>query len=123
MKWYPSALQKYSDFEGRASRKEYWTLVLFNVFILILAKLLDRGLGAITHNGVGDLVYYLCIAVLFLPGIAVNVRRLHDVNKSGWFMFLNLVPIIGFIWILVLTCLDGTRGENKYGSDPKLRNT
>jgi uncharacterized membrane protein YhaH (DUF805 family) len=112
MDWYLKVLKNYTVFDGRARRKEYWMFVLFNMVFTFVLGFLDGILSA------GFLVVLYYLAVL-LPWIAVAVRRLHDVGKSGWFLFIGLIPIIGAIWLLVLYCIDGDAGENKYGPNPK----
>jgi len=112
MNWYLKVLKNYAVFDGRARRKEYWMFVLFNMVFAFVLGFLDGILSA------GFLVVFYSLAVL-LPSIAVAVRRLHDVGKSGWFLFIGLIPIIGGIWLLVLYCIDGDVGENKYGPNPK----
>ena len=119
MKWYLKVLKQYADFNGRARRKEYWMFVLFNMIFGIAAIILDNVLG-IAVEGVGyGLLYGLYTLVVFIPGLAVVVRRLHDVEKSGWMFFIILIPLIGVIWLLVLMLTDSNPGENKYGPNPK----
>ncbi len=120
MNWYLSVLKNYAVFIGRARRKEYWMFALFNIIFCIVAMILDKIFGT-AYAGImgGGLIYYLyCLAVL-IPSLAVAVRRFHDVGKSGWFLFIGLIPIIGAIWILVLLCSDGNPGANIYGANPK----
>jgi len=107
MNYYFEVLKKYAVFSGRARRKEYWTFVLFN-FIIGLVLGFTK---AIHGSNVSLLITIYQLAIL-IPSIAVGVRRMHDVNKSGWYL---LIPIYN----LVLTLTDGTRGDNKYGPDPK----
>lgn len=107
MNYYFSALSRYATFSGRATRSEFWYFVLFNMIIAIGIAVAEYVLGTTFLSNIYSL------AVL-LPSLAVAVRRLHDVNKSGWFY---LVPFYNiYLW-----CLDGTRGENAYGEDPKGR--
>jgi len=113
MSWFIGALKKYATFSGRARRQEYWMFVLFYVLFAIVASLLDMVLGTVT---IITLVYSLAMIV---PMLAVLVRRLHDQDKSGAWFFITFVPIVGSIWLLVLTCTEGTTGPNKYGEDPK----
>ncbi len=103
--WYVTVLKKYADFNGRSRRSEYWYFFLVNVIISLILNLIGRGTGL----GILSLVYSLIVLV---PGIAVAVRRMHDVNKSGWFI---LIPIYN----LILACTEGTKGDNQYGADPK----
>ena len=105
MKWYITVLKNYAEFNGRARRSEYWYFMLFNTIISIVISVIE--LSAKTQ--VLGIVYNLAIIV---PSIAVAVRRMHDVGKSGWFC---LIPIYN----LILACTDGDHGPNEYGNDPK----
>lgn len=119
MNWYLKVLRQYADFTGRARRKEYWMFVLFNIIFAIIAMILDNVLGlAWGELGYGP-IYLLYALFVFIPGLAVAVRRLHDINKSGWMILVSLIPIIGAIWLLVLFVMDGTPGANQYGPNPK----
>ncbi len=119
MNWYIQVLKKYAVFSGRASRKEYWMFVLFNIIFAIVATILDNILGT-TMEGVGyGLIYSLYMLAVLIPSIAVTVRRLHDTDRSGWWILIVLIPIIGWIWLLVLMILEGNAGDNKYGPSPK----
>jgi len=114
MEWYLRVVKdNYANFGGRARRKEYWMFVLFNMLFVFAALVVDYILGTF------PLLYVLYILGIILPSIAVTVRRLHDVGKSGWWYFIVLIPIIGAIWLLVLLCTDGTPGANSYGPSPK----
>ena len=113
MKWYMQCWSKYGVFSGRARRKEYWMFVLFNAIMSVILQIID---GALMTGGVLCGIYYL---VAFIPSTAVLARRLHDIDKSGWFMLVCLIPLIGWIWLLVLVCTEGTRGDNRFGADPK----
>ena len=117
---------KYADFKGRARRKEYWMWTLYYTLILLFAMVLDNVLGLNFELLGQDLGYgwlYVIIGITHLiPGLGIVVRRLHDVGKSGWFYLIILIPLIGFIWILVLFCTDGVKEDNKWGSNPKLIN-
>jgi len=119
MNWYLQVLRNYAVFSGRARRKEYWMFGLFNIIFSIAAIILDNILGtAIEDVGYG-VFYFLYALAVIIPSLAVSVRRLHDVGKSGWFLFIALIPIIGGIWLLVLFCTDGKAGANEYGPNPK----
>ena len=119
MNWYLKVLKQYADFSGRARRKEYWMFVLFNMIFAIVAAILDNVLGiAMEGTGYGTLYGIYALAVL-IPGLAVAVRRLHDVGKSGWMILITLIPLIGAIWLLVLLVTDSNLGENQYGQNPK----
>lgn len=119
MNWYLKVLKQYADFKGRARRKEYWMFVLFNMIFTIVAMILDR----ITGLTIGELPYGVFYVVYMLavliPGLAVMVRRLHDISKSGWMVLIALIPIVGAIWLIVLAVQDSTPGENQYGPNPK----
>jgi uncharacterized membrane protein YhaH (DUF805 family) len=127
MNYYLNALRNYALFSGRARRSEYWYFVLFNAIFSLLAGVLDHLLGTSfiinTINGPIDFYYGYCYLVyaliVFLPSLAVLVRRLHDVGKSGWFFLISLIPIVGAIWLLVLLFTDSVEGLNKYGLNPK----
>lgn len=118
MEWYLKVLKNYVGFSGRARRKEYWMYSLFTLVALLLAMLLDGLLGLRGESGVGALYTLYALATL-LPGLAVSVRRLHDIGRSGWWMLIALVPIIGAIVLIVFAVSEGTRGDNAYGPDPK----
>ena len=114
-----SVLNKYATFSGRARRSEYWWFALFNWIVLVAAILLDNMFGiAFYQLGYGPL-YLLAALALFIPNLAVFVRRLHDINKSGWNFFWSLIPIVGAILLLVWACTDSDRGTNQYGDSPK----
>lgn len=119
MNWYLQVLKKYAEFSGRARRKEYWMFALFNIIFLVVAIILDNVLGT-AIEGVGYGLFYILYALaVLIPGLAVAVRRLHDVGKSGWMMLIALIPLIGAIWLLVLMVIDSNPGENEYGPNPK----
>lgn len=117
---------KYSDFSGRARRKEYWYWTLNYIIVLLIAMVMDNLLGLNFELLGQDLGYgwlYLIVGIThFLPGLSMVIRRLHDVGKSGWFYFIILIPLIGIIWMLVLVCSDGVKEENKWGTNPKSIN-
>lgn len=127
MNYYLNVLKHYAIFSGRARRSEYWYFALFNLIFSILAILLDHALETNfkiqTFNGTINSPYGYCyliyIIAVFLPGLAVLVRRLHDVGKSGSFVFISLIPIVGAIWLLVLMFTDSISGPNEYGLNPK----
>ena len=119
MDWYLKVLKQYADFNGRARRKEYWMFVLFNIIFGTIAMVLDNVLGiAMDSMGYGP-IYGLYVIVVLIPSIAVSVRRLHDLGKSGWMLLIALIPIIGAIWLLILFVKEGEQGENEYGPDSK----
>ena len=119
MNWYLKCWKQYADFSGRARRKEYWMFVLFNIIVAIIAGIIDGVLGLINPEigfGVFGGLYSLAA---FIPGLAVSVRRLHDIGKSGWYYLLGLIPLLGAIVLLVWFCTEGEHGANKWGEDPK----
>jgi uncharacterized membrane protein YhaH (DUF805 family) len=120
LNWYLGVLKKYAVFTGRARRKEYWFFVLFHVLIFLLFVMIDGLTGTLNEaTGFGLTSSLYSLAVL-IPGIAVLVRRLHDIDRSGWWVLLGLVPFVGGIVLLVLAALDSTPGENRFGPNPKL---
>jgi uncharacterized membrane protein YhaH (DUF805 family) len=112
MEWYIGVLKKYAVFDGRARRKEYWMFVLFNIIVSIVLGIL----GALIKFPIFQIVYGLAV---LLPGIGVSIRRLHDTNRSGWWLLIAFVPIVGAIILLIFMVTDGTPGDNKYGPNPK----
>lgn len=119
MNWYLQALKKYADFTGRARRKEYWFFVLFYLIIVIVLGIIDGMIGTTMQGaGIGILTCIYMLA-MFLPGLAVTVRRLHDTGRSGWWVLINLVPLIGAIVLLVFLFSDSQPGTNEYGPSPK----
>lgn len=118
MNWYIEVLKKYAVFGGRAGRKEFWFFFLFNLIITIVLGYIDRMIGtAGASGGMGILGLIYALAVL-LPGIGVSIRRLHDTNRSGWWLLLSFIPLIGAIVLLVFMALEGTSGANQYGEHP-----
>ena len=123
IEWYKKVVfENYANFEGRARRAEYWWYALGNFILLIIAMILDNVLGiTMGQMGYGP-IYALLALATFIPGLAVGIRRLHDVGKSGWWYFIVLIPIIGAIWLLILFFTEGEKGKNQYGADPKGNN-
>ncbi len=122
MEWYLKVVRdNYANFSGRARRQEYWMFTLINMLIILP---LNIGSAALVESssglaGILSILVLIYSVVVFIPSLAVVVRRLHDVGKSGWFYFIVLIPLVGFIWILVLFCTEGDTGPNEYGPDPK----
>ncbi len=120
MNWYIKVLQNYAVFAGRAQRKEYWLFVLINIIITILLSFVDVGVGLYdAESGIGVLSGIYSLAVI-IPSIAVAARRLHDIDRTGWWLLLGFIPVIGAIALLIMLALDGTPGDNRYGSNPKI---
>jgi uncharacterized membrane protein YhaH (DUF805 family) len=120
MSWFVEALKNYAIFSGRSRRKEYWFFVLFVVVISIVINMIDGLIGTYESSaGIGLLSGIFSLAIL-IPSIAVSVRRLHDIDRSGWWVLISLVPLIGAVVLLVFHLQDSTPGRNRYGSNPKL---
>lgn len=119
MNWYLKVLKQYADFNGRARRQEYWMFVLFNMIFVAVAALLDNLLGLTVGELPYGVLYFIYALFVLIPGLAVVVRRLHDINKSGWMILVSLIPFVGAIWLIVLYATEGTPGDNEYGSNPK----
>lgn len=118
MNWYLDAWKNYINFQGRARRKAYWMFVLFNIIAAVLAGVLDGVLGLGGESGYGPIGGLYSLAV-FLPGLALAIRRLHDIGRTGWWMLIGLIPIIGWIVLLVFFVTDSQPGSNQYGPNPK----
>lgn len=116
MQYYLLALRKYADFSGRSRRKEYWMFVLFNLIFSIVLTIIDKMVFNSGDFGILSGIYTLAIII---PSIAIGVRRLHDIGKSGWMLLIVLIPLIGALWLLYLYVLEGNSGENAYGPAPK----
>lgn len=119
MNWYLKVLKQFADFNGRARRKEYWMFFLFNAIFAIVASMLDGALDIKIFLGLYGPIYLVYALVMLVPGLAVAVRRLHDIGKSGWMLLVVLIPLVGGIWLLVLMASEGNQGDNAYGPDPK----
>lgn len=111
--WYLGCIKgHYADFEGRARRKEFWMFFLVD----LLAAAVAEAIGQAIHLPALSSLYGLAT---LLPYVAVGVRRLHDTGRSGWWMLIQLIPLIGAIWLIVLLATAGNSGGNRYGSDPE----
>jgi uncharacterized membrane protein YhaH (DUF805 family) len=102
----------YVNFQGRASRSEFWYWVLFAIILAIVAAIIDNAIIGLPIIGV------VVSLGLLLPGLSVSIRRLHDTDRTGWWILIGLVPIVGAILLLIWYCTKGTTGPNSYGSDP-----
>lgn len=119
MDWYFAVLRQYATFSGRARRKEYWYFTLFNLIAMLMLTLVDILTGLFhAESGFGLISGLYSLAVL-IPSIAVVIRRLHDTNRSGWWLLVGLIPLIGAVVLLVFTLLDSQPGANRFGPDPK----
>ena len=112
LNWYLNPLKKYVQFDGRASVKEFWMFFLCNFIVELIIGFIQGILDISILGG----IYSLAI---LLPSLALAIRRLHDQSKAGWWILVSLIPLIGWIWYIVLMCLSGTVGPNQYGEDPK----
>ena len=120
MNWYIEVLKKYAVFKGRARRKEYWLFYLFHLIAIFLTMIIDMVTGSFDSElGLGAFAGAYIILTL-LPSLAVTVRRLHDTNRSGWWILISLIPLVGPITIFVFTVLDSYPNTNDFGENPKL---
>lgn len=111
-----TVLSKYVTFSGRARRSEYWFWVLALIIASIVTGLIDQGLG--TEPGRVGIISGLLTLATFLPNLAVTVRRLHDTSRSGWWVLIGLIPIVGAI-VLIIFAVQDSHGDNAYGPSPK----
>lgn len=121
MNYYLLAFKKYSIFNGRSQRAEYWYFVLFNFIIAFVLGFVDEMLGTTSYTwsnyGILGGLFWL---ITLIPGITVGVRRLHDIGKSGWMLLISLIPLIGWVRLIVLMATDSNPWENEYGPNPKI---
>ena len=126
MDWMFMPYRRYADFSGRSRRKEYWMFFLFVMIVYAVILIAGGGFGSLEEpgalfSGLTGILFLLFVLVSFIPSIAVQVRRLHDQNRTGWWILIGFVPLVGGLILLVFMLLDGTPGENDYGPDPKGR--
>lgn len=129
MEWMLLPYKRYAEFSGRSRRKEYWMFTLFYaaVFLVLMFAALFSSFpipeDAPQEIGTTGTILFALLAIFalgsFIPALAVQIRRFHDQDKSGWYFLLNFIPYIGGFVVLVFMCFEGTRGENSYGPDPK----
>lgn len=119
MNYFVECMKKYATFSGRARRKEYWMFVLGYVVLYFIAAIIDGMMSGGNPENVSMIFTLLVSLALFLPSLAVLVRRLHDTDRSGWWVLVNFIPLIGQLVLLVFVCLEGTKGDNRFGEDPK----
>lgn len=112
MYWYLEVLKKYAVFTGRARRREYWMFFLVNFIVGLVLAVIGRVLDL-------EILQYLYSLAVLLPGLGVSVRRLHDTGRSGWWLLISLVPLIGAIVLLVFLVSDSQPDTNQYGPNPK----
>ena len=118
MEWYRMAWQKYAQFDGRSRRKEYWMFTLINMLIYVVIFAFTFGARGSLLAIVFWIFCFLYGIAAIIPSLAVSVRRLHDIGRSGWWLLISFIPFGGFV-LLVFYVLDGTPGPNEYGPDPK----
>lgn len=116
VEWLLMPLRRYADFDGRSTRREFWMFL----FVYLALFLVSVVIAAVIPS-LGVVVFVLGALGLFIPQLALQVRRFHDQDNSGWFALFNLIPYLGFLIVLVFMAMDGTPGENQYGPDPKQR--
>ncbi|ELC7279834.1 DUF805 domain-containing protein [Aeromonas veronii] len=114
MNWYISVLKQYAVFSGRARRTEYWMFVLCNVIVMLLLGMVDKLIG-----GDNELISSIYSLAVLLPSLAVAARRLHDTDRSAWWLLLGLIPIIGTLVLIYFMICNGQQGPNRFGDDPK----
>ncbi|HIQ16984.1 MAG TPA: DUF805 domain-containing protein [Novosphingobium capsulatum] len=132
MQWMLLPYRRYFEFSGRSRRMEYWMFTLFGILVnaaitVVFGRTAYTSMGWYVGvntqlNVVGDIVSGLFALFNLIPSLAVLVRRLHDVDRSGWWLLLVFLPILGWFALFIFTCLDGTRGPNRFGLDPKNPN-
>jgi uncharacterized membrane protein YhaH (DUF805 family) len=119
MEWATLPLKKYAEFTGRSRRKEYWMFFLLVMVVALVIGIVEGVLGLTGMVGPYGPLSTLFLLAIIVPSIAVGIRRLHDTNRSGWWILIGLVPFVGGIILLVFYVLEGTNGPNEYGPDPK----
>jgi len=116
--WATRPLQKYVDFSGRAPRAEYWWFYLLTIIVVVVTMIVDSLVGS-DFGGTGyGMVTALAGLALLLPSLGVSIRRLHDTDRSGWWLLIGLIPFIGAIVLLIFFVSGGTKGDNRFGADP-----
>ncbi|MEU5961823.1 DUF805 domain-containing protein [Micromonospora parva] len=114
-----SVFSQYVGFSGRARRSEYWWFTLFTFLVSIAAAILDSALGLTFEGSSTGFIGLVASLALVLPGLAVAVRRLHDTDRTGWWLLIGLVPLVGAIVLIVFFVSDSTPGANRFGPSPK----
>ena len=117
MNYYSICLSKFADFSGRARRREYWTFALVNGLIGVLLSILGLAFGE--DSSASTIILAVFYLIILLPNLSVSVRRLHDIGKSGWWLFIGLIPLLGSLILFAWTLMDSEPGENQYGKNPK----
>jgi uncharacterized membrane protein YhaH (DUF805 family) len=121
--WFFSVLKhKYADFDGRASRMEFWMFSLFQTIVMVgvVAVLMALDTSSERSKALCGSVFMLTFVALIVPSLAVTVRRMHDIGLSGWILLLHLAPMgLGSLALFILCCIDSQRKDNRYGPNPK----
>jgi uncharacterized membrane protein YhaH (DUF805 family) len=114
MEWFLKVVRdNYANFSGRARRKEYWLFNLFYIIFAIIVMFVEYIFGTVI------IFMGLFMIALIIPSMAVTVRRMHDIGKSGWWLLITFIPLFGSIWFFILLCTNSQKGENQYGLSPK----
>ena len=119
MNWVQTVFRKYAVFDGRAQRSEFWYFVLFNLVVSIVLAIVDSIIGTGRLLGGQGLLGGLYALAILIPGLAVGARRLHDIGKSGWWLLLGLIPLIGTLVLIYFWVQDSQAGSNEHGANPK----
>ena len=117
--YYTGAFLKYFQFQGRARRAEYWWFTLFNILVTMAISVVEVGTGLTDLETSYGPLSTLYLLALFFPTLALGVRRLHDTGRSGWWLLIAFIPLIGILVLLIFVCVDSQRGENRFGPSPK----
>lgn len=113
MKWFIQAFKKYAVFNGRARRKEFWMYYLFLIIFMVVAAVIDAAMGSFVLSAV------FMLATL-VPTLSVYIRRLHDTGRSGWWIMISLIPLVGGLVLFYFLISDGGVEDNQYGESPKM---
>lgn len=108
--------KQYVDFQGRATRTQYWMFVLFQSIVFIVISILAAIGGDSILGTIFGIVYVIAYLAVLLPNLAISVRRLHDTDRSGWWLLISFIPLIGALVLLVFFCLPSTPGQNRFGN-------
>ncbi|MDE0938496.1 MAG: DUF805 domain-containing protein [Pirellulales bacterium] len=122
MSYYLTVLKKYAVFTGRARRAEIWYFILFNFIVSVVLQMLFGSVAETAEDGAASPLAFLPVLytlVILLPSLAVAIRRLHDTGRSGWWILIALIPLVGTIVLIVFYVQDGDAGDNAYGTNPK----
>ena len=119
MNIYFTVLKKFAEFSGRSRMSEFWNFTLINFIFTALAMLSDYMFGLILTPMPFGPIFIIYTFLVFLPSLAVLIRRMHDVDKSAWFVLLLFIPLIGTVWLLALCITEGNAKKNEYGPNPK----